>query len=174
MNITFTAKKVTVTDAMKERIEKKLGKLEKFFHTDAAAHIIVKSQREQCIVEITVSSKGMMFRAQESSDDFIRSTDRAMDKIIRQIRKNKTRLEKRIKATALESEPYTAGEEIEEDYALLRTKQFAVKPMNPEEAILQMNLLGHTFYMFENNLTGLMSVVYHRQDGGYGLIEPQR
>lgn len=174
MNITFTAKKVAITDAMKERIETKLTKLERFFHSDADAFVTLKTQREQCIVEITVSSKGMIFRAQESTDDFIRSTDNAVDKIVRQIRKNKTRLEKRIKAAALDTEPLDVGADVEESYDLLRTKKFAVKPMTPEEAILQMNMLGHSFFMFENNSTGMMSVVYHRQDGGYGLIEPER
>lgn len=168
MNITITGRKVTLKNAFKEKVEKKLGKLEKFFEDDALVYVTVTVEKERQTVEITVKNKGMIFRAEETSKDMLTSFDTALDALIRQINKNKSKLVKRLKAGAFEGEPI----EPEEDYGEIRIKRFPVKPMNVDEAILEMNLLGHQFFTFLNEETDTICVVYKRHDNGYGMLEP--
>ncbi len=170
MNITINTKKFTVTDALKTRIEKKLVKLDRYFQADTDATVKLSTERDLERIEITVFYHGMIFRAQEATGDMFQSLDGAVDSLERQLRKNKTRLEKRLKEGAF-VEAYT-DTVAEEPIELIRVKEFAVKPMDVEDAILQMNLLGHQFYVFRDLKSEKIRVVYRRNDGGYGLIAP--
>lgn len=176
MRFTFTEKKVPISDKLKEYCEKKIGKLDKFFKSEAEAHISFAIERGRHIAEVTLKSNGMYYRATEATGDMYASVDSAAAAIERQIRKNKTRLAKKLREGILEKEPEVAPEfpmdETEESFELVRTKRFAIKPMAVEEAILQMNLLGHEFFAFKNSENdNAFAVVYKRNNGGYGLIE---
>ncbi len=180
MNFIITGRKIEVTDGLRERIYKKLGKLEKFFNEDTEVHVTMKVIKDQHIVEVTIPYGGIIFRAEESGYDMYSSIDRIVSILERQIRKNKTRLEKRLKEGAFAFDPLTNGAKSkapdvdeEVDFKVVRTKRFAIKPMNIEEAILQMNLLGHQFFVFSDAETEEVNVVYKRKDGNYGLIEPE-
>ena len=171
MNITIIGRKCTPREAFKEKAEKKLAKVDKFFSHEADAKIPAIVEKSYQTVEITVNSGGMVFRAQEKADTIDDALDKCVDNLIRRIRKNKTKLEKRLKDASFDS--FHAEDIAEEtEFELVRTKAVAVKPQSVEEAILQMNMLGHEFYMFTNSATDLISLVYKRKDGGYGLLEP--
>ena len=175
MKFTYTGRKLEITDDLKKYTEKKLGKLDKFFQNDAEASVVCHTERGRYTAEVTVRCANMYFRAQNTANDMYAAIDDIEDMIERQIRKNKTRLEKRLRAGAFEREVAPAAAEEayeEEEYNLIRRKRFAIKPMTTEEAILQMNLLGHEFYAFKNaEDENRYCVVYKRKDGGYGLIE---
>ena len=178
MNINIIGKQVTIRDDMKALTEKKLAKFDRYFPEGADAVVTVrKEEKDQLRVETTISVGGTLFRAEESSSEFKNAITRCVELIEGQIRKNKTRLEKRMKtsfaaaeaAMAVDSAPVPEEGEFE-----IRKKTFLMKPMTPEEAILQMNLLGHTFYVFEDAENGEMCVVYKRNAGSYGLIVPDK
>ena len=172
MKINIIGRKLNVRDSFKELVEKKLEKLDKFFKDDAVAHVTMSKEKNGERLEITVSSGTMLFRSEECDETFNNSLDKAVDTIERQIRKNKTRLEKRLREgafRAIDEQP----EEFEDTFEI-REKTFVMKPMTVEEAILQMNLIGHEFFMFENSETGNAAVVYKRKNGGYGLINPEK
>ena len=174
MKTSILLRQVTLTDNEKEIIEKKLRKLDKFFDDEVQAFVTLSRKREHEILELTISSRGMIYRSEVEAESFLHAIDPAVNIIDRQIRKNKTRLEKKVRKEAF-AEPEYAGEEIEEDSEeLIRTKKFDLRPMTTEDAILQMNLLDHTFFVFLNQDTDTVCVVYRRNDGGYGLIETQR
>ena len=170
MKTTISGRKVALKDAFKERIEKRLGKFDKFFEEDAQAHVTVTVEGERQTVEITIKNKGMFYRAEETTKDMQFSLDNAADSMMRQITRNKARLEKRLRAGAFEDMPETVSNSPEFD--VVKVKTFAVKPMNVEEAILQMNLIGHEFFAFLNDQTNTVNVVYRRRVGGYGILEP--
>lgn len=172
MKITITGRKVTLKDAFKEKVEKKLGKFEKFFEEDAQAHVTVSLEGDRQTVEITIKNKGMFYRSEETTKDMLFSLDNAADNMLHQITRNKSRLEKRLKAGAFEDMPENAGKEPETEFEVVKYKTFTVKPMNVEEAILQMNLIGHEFFTFLNDQTNTVNVVYRRREGGYGVLEP--
>mgnify|MGYP000473556935 FL=1 len=178
MNINIIGKQVTIRDDMKALAEKKLAKFDRYFPEGADAVVTVRrEEKDQLRVETTISVGGTLFRAEESSSEFKNALTRCVELIEGQIRKNKTRLEKRMKtsfaaaeaALAVDSAPVPEEGEFE-----IRKKTFLMKPMTPEEAILQMNLLGHTFYVFEDAENGEMCVVYKRNAGSYGLIVPDK
>lgn len=171
MNITIIGRKCTPRDSFKERAEQKLQKVEKFFGPDADAKVTATVEKNAKIVEITLSKGGYIFRSQERSQDLEESLDRCVDSLVRQIRKNKTKLQKRIHEVSFD-EVFNAPEEEEQEFEVVRTKSVIVKPESVDEAILQMNMLGHEFYMFRNAETDLISIVYKRKDGGYGVLEP--
>lgn len=175
MKYIISGKNFEVTDSLQDRVIKKVGKLDKFFNADAEAHVTMSVEKNRHIVEITISYNGVLFRAEVSNDDMYSSIDKAIDILERQIRRNKTRLEKRLKAGAFKNEegrtPVHEDEEFE--FKVVRSKRFAVKPMTIEEAILQMNLLGHEFFVFSNADSKQVNVVYRRKDGNYGVIEPE-
>ncbi len=175
MKFIISGKNFDVTEALKERVNKKLGKLEKFFNSGTEAHVTMSVQKNRHILEVTVPSNGITLRAEVAGDDMYGCIDKAEDILERQIRKNKTRLEKRLHSGAFRPENFNADVHVEEetDFHVMRTKRFAVKPMPVDEAILQMNLLGHEFFMFSNAQTNQVNVVYKRKNGGYGLIEPE-
>ena len=177
MNITIIARHVTVHDDLKELVEKKLAKFDRYFPKGADAAVTFRRVRDNECMEITISVGATLFRAEESSADFRTSLTRCINVIEGQIRKNKTRLEKRMKSSfaAAEAAMATQGEVVEEEGEFdIRTKSFALKPMTPEEAILQMNLLGHAFYVFADADTGDTCIVYKRNAGAYGLIIPEK
>lgn len=175
MKITYTARKVNLRDNFKERAEKKLRKFEKLFSQDAAVNVVVTLEKNRQTVEITIKDSGMVFRAESTMEEMNDALDKVIDILMRQIRKNKTRLEKKIKTGSLEdfimqnSEP----DEVEDDeYRVVRKKQVIIKPISVDEAILEMNMVNHNFFMFTNAETGEVNVVYKRADGNYGLLEP--
>lgn len=173
MNITITGRKCTPRESFKERAEEKLLKVEKFFGPNATAKVTASVEKNSKSCEITLIKNSMIFRAQERSDDLEDALDKCVDSLIRQIRKNKTRLSKRLRDVSFDEVFIgNAAEEEETDFDLVRSKKVVLKPETPDEAILQMNMLGHQFYMFRNADTDTVCVVYKRADGGYGLIEP--
>lgn len=173
MNITIIGRKCTPRESFKAHAEKKLQKVEKFFGPDATAKITATVEKNAKIVEITLQKGGFIFRAQERSDDLEAALDACVDSLIRQIRKNKTKLERRLREVSFD-EVFNAPEaEVEEEYDVIRIKSVALKPQTVDEAILQMNMLGHAFYMFFNAETEKINVVYRRRDGGYSVLEPE-
>ena len=175
MKVTVIGKKCTPRDSFIERAEKKLSKIDKFFGDDAVAKVTAKVERNAKVVEVTINHNGVIFRAQERSDDMIDALDNCVDILIRQIRKNKTKLEKKFKSAApIDFSEFSEPVTEEEEFELVRTKEFPLKPQSIDEAILQMNMLGHMFYMFINAETNEICVVYARKDGGYGLLIPEK
>ncbi len=171
MNITIIGRKCTPRESFKARAEEKLKKVERFFGPDATAKITATVEKNVKICEITLTKKNMIFRAQERSDDLEESLDKCVDSLIRQIRKNKTRIERKLRDVSFDD--VLADVVDEDEIEVVRTKSVVLKPETVEEAILQMNLLGHMFYMFRNAETDDICVVYKRNDGGYGLMEPE-
>ena len=178
MKFTYTCKKVSLNDSVKAYAEKKVGKLEKFFKEEPEASVTFSVEKKnRCVAEIMLrGANGTLFRAQtEDPDGDMRSAiDEAVSFIDRRIRKNKTRLAKNLRPDALVSTVPAEFDVVEDnDFDIIRTKRFSVKPMTTDEAVLQMNLLGHSFYVFRNIDTNVVCVVYHRNNGGYGLIETE-
>ena len=171
MKITITTRKTFVNELDKAMIEKKIGKLAKFFSDDAEATVTVSSQKNDKIVEVTIFANGIVYRAEERNEDILDAVDKAEVAIDRQIRRNKTRLEKNLRREALVIDTDDAPVEEEKEFNIIRTKTHSLKPMSAEEAILQMNLLGHEFFIFLNAETDSTDIVYKRKDGNYGLIE---
>lgn len=173
MKFTFTEKKYQADGEIREYAEKKIGKLEKFFRNESDAYITLFYERGRYTAEVTIKNNGMFYRVSETTSDMHASIDSSVAAIERQIRKNKTRLEKKLREGVLEKE-VVIKEEVEEDeeFKIVRTKTFSIKPMTVEEAVLQMNLLEHEFYVFKNRDDDEnFGVVYARKNGGYGLIE---
>ncbi len=170
MNITITGRKTVVKDSFREEADRQLAKFDRLFDDDASAHITVTNEGGRETVEITIRGNGMIFRTEKTTEDRKDSLDLATDMLFRQIVKNKGKLEKRFKKAPPEF--FDAPVEEAPDYSVLKRKHFTLKPMLVEEAILQMELLGHTFYMFQNAETEVANVVYKRNAGGYGLLEP--
>ena len=171
MKMNFTARQMRVFDSVKETAEKKLSKFDRFFPTGAEMEVTFSMPNNLEKVEVTIRSEGVVFRAEEASDSFATSIDRSIDALERQIRKNKTRLQKKLKPDAFEY--FEIEETEEEEYGTIKVKTFPFKPMSVEEAILQMNLVGHDFYVFKDGTTLETCVVYKRKAGGYGLIVPE-
>lgn len=177
MKCTFACKKISLNDSIKEYAEKKLSKLDRYFREEETGAFVTFSVEKEhlCSVEITIRGNGALLRAQtEAPDGDMRGAiDAAVGYIERQILKNKTRLSKRLRSEAFPAPSAPADEfEVQEEreFPIVRTKKFSVKPMSPEEAILQMNLLDHTFFVFRSSEDDSVSIVYKRKNGGYGLI----
>ena len=179
MRFQYTEKKVTLPENVHKYAEKKVMKLERFFGTDADALVTFSVEKNRNNVEITVHAAGTYFRASESTSDMFASIDAAVATIERQIRKNKTRLAKKLRDGAFEREvqpEYVPADDTVEAgaFEVVRRKRFPIKPMSVEEAILQMDLLEHTFFVFRDVAAdGAVSVVYRRTNGGYGLISDE-
>ena len=176
MKFQYSEKKVKLPENVHAYAEKKVMKLARYFEEDAEALIVFSVEKNRNKVELTVHGADHWFRANESTSDMFASIDSAVGTIEGQIRKNKTRLARRLKQDAfvrsVQEETSFVPETVEDDeYALVRVKSFYFKPMTREEAILQMNLLEHTFFAFrDQDNGGCFAVVYRRKDGGYGLI----
>ncbi|MBV7272182.1 ribosome hibernation-promoting factor, HPF/YfiA family [Clostridium thailandense] len=175
MRITVSGKNIEVTNALRSTVEKKMSKLEKYFNPDVEAHATLSVEKNRQIVEVTISVGGILLRAEEAHDDMYASIDIVVDKLEGQIRKQKTKLQRRNHMESLRFQfiPDFNEEERVEESKIVRTKRFAIKPMSAEEAVLQMELLGHSFFVYENDKDGDVNVVYKRKDGNYGLIEPE-
>ena len=174
MKIVYTARKVNLRDNFKERVEKKLKKLEKLFSEEAVVNVVVTLEKNRQTVEITIRDRGIVYRAESTMPEMNDALDRVMDILVRQIRKNKTRLEKRLKTGSINDIIAGIPEEDaqEDEYRVVRTKQVIVKPLTVEEAILEMNLINQDFFMFINAETNDVNVVYRRKNGDYGVLEP--
>ncbi len=172
VDITIVGRKCTLRDSFKETATKKLTKVERLFGEEAVAKVTVTVEKTYQSVEIAVTKGGMIFRSEERAENMNDALDKCVDALIRQLRKNKTKLEKKIRSGALD-DLIAAGAVVEEtDFEILRTKTVLLKPETTDEAILQMNMLGHQFYVFLNAETTKINVAYRRRDGGYGVIEP--
>ncbi len=174
MKITVVGRQMNVYEEMKLLIEKKLKKLDKFFTGEGDATVALSCKHNQKYIELTISAGGALFRSEVGADSFRDALDDAVSNIERQIRKNKTKLAKRLRQGSFipPSEEEFDDTPLDEE-KILRTKTYDTKPMSPEEAILQMNLLGHQFFVFKDDQTGATCVVYARRDGAYGLIVPE-
>ena len=170
MKTTYVTKKLSLSEKEKQLVERKMLKLDKFFTAEAEAAITFTVVREEVTVEVTLKDHGMIFRGERSAIDKMLALDEIIDLLIRQVRKNKTRLSKSLYAGDPGFEPWEDGED---DFNLVRTKEVFLRPMDLNEAILQMNLLDHNFFMFLDSETEKVSVVYRRKDGQYGLIRSE-
>ena len=176
MKFTFTDKKVNIPNRVHTYAEKKIGKLDRYFQTEPEASIVFSVEKGRNNLEVTIRSASTVIRVAESTSDMFVTIDAAVASIERQLRKNKSRLEKRLRKEAFEvpDDAYFVPEnDVDEEaaYQIVRTKRFFFRPMGVEEAILQMNLVDHTFFAFRNaDEGGAFSVVYKRNDGGYGII----
>ena len=174
MKITFTGKQNSFPSYQIPTAEKKLSKFDRIFKDGATATVKAVKKGNLESVEVTIVSMGTIYRSEKQAETVLIALDMAIDALERQIRKNKTKLEKRLREGAFDRSPELPAEEldVEEEAGEIKfkTKTFAIKPMSPEEAVLQMELLGHSFFVFENDATGKLNVVYVRKDGDYGLI----
>lgn len=177
MEINIHGDKLKITKAMDEYIKEKLEKLDKYLENSdtVRANVIVKVKNHEQTVEITIPLKSFILRSEETQEDFYAAVDKTIDRLERQIRKNKTKLmSKKLKPSYdFNLSTIELDEEEEEDKKILKRKYVEVKPMNEEEAILQMELLGHQFYMYKDADTDKYAVVYKRKDGNYGVIESE-
>ena len=177
MKIQISAKNYPMSDKLSNYIEKKLGKLDKYFNEDVAANVVVSKLRETPKFEATINAKQAVFRAEEVNDSIYDAVDMATDKLANQMSKLKGKLEARYKdnkALKLEFIPEPEADEYEEELAIVRRKSVELAPMVAEEAVLQMEMLGHDFFVFLDMDTDAVSVVYKRKGGEYGLIETDR
>ena len=176
MKFTFTEKRMDSSEDLRAYAMRKIGKLDRFFKTEADAIVTFSLERGRFRAEITIHNNGLYYRASELTNDMYASIDSGVAAIERQIRRNKTRLAKRLREGALERDAVPAYVPMEDDadneeFKIVRSKRFSIKPMSAEEAILQMNLLGHEFFVFRNmDAEDAFAVVYKRKEGGYGLI----
>ena len=173
MKHNFVLKKFTLTPKEQTQIEKRLDRLNKFFGDDTEAVIKLSSEGNAEKIEITIFENGIFYRAEERDDKVQCALDRAVDVIERQLRKNKTKLQKRLRTEAFIPNVDESFYEEEDEIAITRIKTFPYKPMSPEEAILQMNLLDHKFFVFIDNDTQKVCVAYKRHENEYGLIVPE-
>ena len=180
LNFNIRGENIEVTPAIRDHVESKIEKVERYFNGDvnANANVNLKVNNGKAKVEVTIPMKNLTLRAEERHDDMYAAVDLIVDKLERQIRKHKTKVNRKFRdregaglyfAAASHAEPTT--ESGEEEYTIVRTKQFDLKPMDQEEAILQMNMLGHDFYIYTDAESDSTSIVYKRRDGKYGLIE---
>ena len=177
MKITTSGKGFAVTDSLMERIEKRLKKLDRYFHDDAEAIIRVSQEKgNRNIAEIPIRARGLLLRAEETTGDMYASIDGAVDKLNRQIRRHRTKLDKNLRETAFEAPVEAVEPEFDEEpaeYNVVRTKRFKVKAMQVDDAIAQMELLDHDFFLFRDEKTDEIMLIYRRNDGAYGLLQPE-
>jgi putative sigma-54 modulation protein len=180
LQISVRGKNVEITSPLREYLQKRLGKVERHFSSDVTASVTVTNEPVGYGAEITIPVNGLIIRAEEKSQDLYSAVDLVVDKIVRQISKFRGRLHDRRQGPSIK-QLMPLSEVVDELPAeadaggqIVRVKRFAMRPMAVEEALLQMNLLGHDFFVFVSAETGLVTVVYRRRDGNYGLIEPER
>jgi putative sigma-54 modulation protein len=178
MELTIRGKNIEMTEALNNYVEKHTGKIQRYFDKPIKMNVLLRISNMTKTCEVTVFVNGVILRGVEKSDDMYKSIDLVFDKVERQIHKYKTRLAKRFKEQKVFAPTFAAESETESEQdselEIVRTKRFSIGTMTPEEAVLQMNLLGHTFYMFFNAVSGTHSVVYKRDEGKYGLIEADK
>ena len=176
MAIAIRGKNIDVTPALRDYVEKRIGKITKYFEMLGEISVVLTVEKGRHIVEVTVPANGIILRGEEATSDMYTSIDLVIEKLEKQIEKYKTKLERRMRGNGFKAElvaPVSAPTSVDEDeFPLVKTKRFAVKPMDVQEAIMQMNLVHHDFYVFINSDSEDVNVVYRRKDGAYGLIEP--
>jgi putative sigma-54 modulation protein len=179
MRISITGKNLEISDYLTGLVEKKVGKLDRYFSQDTEAQVTLSVEKNRHIVEVTIPYDGGVIRGEEITGDMYASIDNVLDKLEKQIIRHRTKLEKSLRCDAFKHKetlyggPYDEQEE-EDGPKIVRVKRFAIKPMSEEEAMLQIEMVGHSFYVFMNSDTNLMNVLYKRKDGNYGLIEPEQ
>mgnify|MGYP001392321173 CR=1 FL=1 len=177
MRISITGKNLEISDYLRDLVEKKVGKLERYFPQDTEALVTLSVEKNRHIVEVTIPFEGGIIRGEEITGDMYASIDNVLDKLEKQIIRHRTKLEKSLRSGAFRyDEPLFGGSygDAEEDGPrIVRVKRFNIKPMSEEEAMLQIEMVGHSFYVFINSDTNRMNVLYKRKDGNYGLIEPE-
>lgn len=180
IHLTVSGKNVQVTPALREHSERRVGKLQKYFDDGRPlqADVVLYTERGNHVAEVTIQVGSLLVRGVGKTDDMYVSIDAAVDRIARQVRKYKTRINRKLQSakaavTVEQAPPSEAGEGEEAEPRIVRVKRFALKPMTVEEAILQMELLGHDFFVFTDADTEEVHVLYRRRDGNYGLIEPE-
>lgn len=178
MQIAIRGKNVEITNPLREYLDKRLSRVERQFGTDVTANVSVATEPLGYSVEITIPVGGLLIRAEERSNDLYSAIDLVVDKIVRQANRFRGKLQARRQGPSLKQmAPISEIESVEESTPngqIVRVKRFPMRPMPVEEALLQMDLLGHDFFVFANADSGLVSVVYRRRDGNFGLIEPER
>ena len=174
MRVIITGKGMNVSDYLKEMVTKKVMKLQRYFGRDTEAHITMSIQKSRHIVEVTIPFDGIVLRGEEATGDMYASIDGVLRKLEKQIHKHRTALKKRLHEGAFLKDNYEFHNEMEDEKIpdIVRTKRFVVKPMDISEAQMQLELLGHQFFVFRNAKTEEVNVLYKRQDGDLGLIEP--
>ncbi|MBU5454362.1 ribosome hibernation-promoting factor, HPF/YfiA family [Caproiciproducens sp. MSJ-32] len=176
MKVSVIAKNTTATPALKEMMEKKLSKIKKYFNFDVEAKVKFSVQKDKQRVEVTIPFNGIILRAEEETEDMYKSIDLVVNKLERRIRKQRTKLSKRSHESLRfpTYEDYNEKDDVvETNGKVVKTKKFVIKPMTIDEAVLQMELLGHNFFVYEDADANKVSVVYKRNDGDYGLLEPE-
>lgn len=174
MKITVSGRNLVVTEPLKDAMTSRLERFGKYFKGDVEAKATLSVEKNRQIVEITIPINGTILRAEEVTDDMYTSIDKAVDKLYKQMEKHKTKLQKRYHGhdtIRFENIPNKYKDDSDQ-YKIVKTKRFAIKPMNPEEAVLQMEMLGHSFFVFTNSETDEVNVVYKRKRGNFGIIEP--
>ncbi len=174
MKVIITGTNLHVRDELKDAIQKKLDKFDHYFHSEIEAHATFSHVKNQQIVELTIPLKnGVIIRAEETSDSMSKSIDSVVDKISRQLKRHKTALQKRYrKHDTIRFEHIPEDDSGDNEIKIVKAKRFSIKPMDPEEAVLQMQMLHHDFFVFLNAETEEVNVVYERKNGQFGLIEP--
>ena len=174
MNLIVRGKNIPITDSLRDYVEKRIFKMERFLGEIEQAQATLSVEKDRHRVEVTIPLNGFLLRGEEETGDMYSSVDLVMDKLEKQVEKYKTKLIKKIKSRNLaESVVSPVIQSEEEQSQIIRTKRFAIKPMTVEEAVMQMNLIGHSFFVFSNAESDEVNVVYRRKDGHYGLIEPE-
>lgn len=174
MNYIISGKNIDVTEGLKTAIYDKLGRLEKFFTDDTDAQVTLSVEKERQKIEVTIPMKGHIIRAEQASDDMYVSIDLVVEVIERQVTRYKKKIvDKEQNANYIRDDFFSDEDTDDEEVKIIRSKRFAVKPMYPEDACVQMELLGHNFYVFRNAETEEVNVVYKRKGNTYGLIEPE-
>ena len=174
MNYMISGKNIDVTEGLKQAVYDKLGRLEKFFNEDTNAQVTFSVEKERQKIEVTIPMKGHIIRAEQVSDDMYVSIDMVVEIIERQVTRYKKRIiDQEQDAAFFQNQFLEEEDDSEDDISIIRSKRFAVKPMYPEDACVQMELLGHSFYVFRNADTDEVNVVYKRKGNTYGLIEPE-
>ena len=173
MKFNIHGKKIDVTESIKSYIEEKIGRLDKYFENpdNVTATALIKLRGKDQVVEITINANKFILRGEESHKDLYASIDKVSDKIERQIRKNKTRLKKKTVKDVSRDFVLDFEEPEENDNVIVKRKTIQNKPMSEEEAILQMELLGHEFFAYKNEETNEVNIIYKRKDGDYGILE---
>ena len=174
MNLVISGKNIDITEGLRSAVEEKIGKLERYFTDTTEVHVTLSTEKERQKIEVTIPMKGNMVRAEETSKDMYVSIDLVEAVIERQLRKYKNKLiDKEQTAAQLSKDLIDEEAYDEEEIQIIRSKRFAMKPMDAEEACVQMELLGHNFFVFRNSETEEVNVVYKRKGNTYGLIEPE-
>lgn len=177
MKVNILGKNIEVTDGLRNAVEKKLSRLDKFFENEQEAFVTLSVQKARQTIEVTIRFNGVLLRSEEANADMYAAIDIVSDKLERQMVKHKSRLERKYHTNVplkyKNIPPYEYGKGEIKEPKIVRTKRFAIKPMSAEEAVLQMDLLGHDFFVFSDDKNGEVNVVYKRKDGNYGLIEPE-